>query len=84
MAKTKHRKDSPKRDTDALETPDEQGRAVSIDPSPEGRLMQVDTIDTPDVEPLSPEGERERGEAIDDRAARDARMTVRKREHSAD
>ena len=43
--------------------------------------MQVETIDSADT--TNP-GERPRGADLDDRAADEARMDVRRREHSAD
>jgi hypothetical protein len=61
--------------------PDTTGRADSVEPGPEDRLMQLDTIDVPD--PANPD-DRSRGQDIDDRAADAARMAVRRREHSAD
>ena len=57
------------------------GRITDIDPSPEGRMMQVETIETPDT---SNPGGVTRSQDIDDRAADEARMQVRRQEHSAD
>jgi hypothetical protein len=60
------------------------GRARTVDDSPEGDLMQVGTIASRDADPLA-EGNNEGGvDDVDDRAANEARMAVRKQEHSAD
>ena len=61
--------------------PDATGRALGIDAGPEDRLMQIDTIDTPAT---TDPGGRSRSHDPDDRAADEARMDVRRREHSAD
>lgn len=62
-----------------------KGRALEIEPSPEGRLMQIDTISTPDEDVLSQhDSPQAASDETEDRAARDARMEVRRREHSAD
>ena len=74
------RSDDELNDTDRLE-PNITGRAVSIEPGPEERLMQLETIDSADT--TNP-GDRQGGSDIDDRAADAARMDVRRREHSAD
>jgi hypothetical protein len=75
------------RETDDQSTPTETpvtGRARTVDDSPEGDLMQVRTIASRDADPLA-EGNNEGGvEGVDDRAANDARMAVRKQEHSAE
>lgn len=63
----------------------EGGRALDVDPSPEGSLMRMGTVTTSEPAPLPPDMEREATfEEIDDRAADAARMAVRRREHSAD
>jgi hypothetical protein len=63
----------------------EGGRALSIEPSSEGDLMRMGTISTADPAALPPDMDREDTFAeIDNRAADDARMAVRKQDHSAD
>src|SRR4051812_28839855 len=63
----------------------EGGRALDIDPSPEGSMMRMGTVTTSEPAPLPPDMDREATfEEIDDRAADEARMAVRRREHSAD
>jgi hypothetical protein len=63
----------------------EGGRALSVDPSPEGALMHMGTVTTSEPAPLPPDMDRDATfDAIDDREADAARMEVRRREHSAD
>jgi hypothetical protein len=82
----KHTRDESRTSDEAVDRrdriqPDTTGRALSIDAGPEDRLMQIDTIDT--AETTDPVG-RSRKDDFDDRAADEARMDVRRREHSAD
>ena len=62
----------------------ESGRALTIDSSPEGRLMQVGTLDTGAPAEEAEARQSKVFEKIDDRAANEARMDVRRREASAD
>jgi hypothetical protein len=60
------------------------GRPITIDSSPEGDLMQIRSISSPDDDPLATADTEAAADDIDERAAQDARMAVRRREHSAD
>ena len=63
----------------------EGGRGVRIESSPEGDLMRMGTVTTSEPAALPPDLDRDDTfEQIDDRAADEARMEVRRREHSAD
>jgi hypothetical protein len=63
----------------------EGGRGVVVESSPEDNLMRMGTITTSEPAALPPDLDREETfKRIDDRAADDARMEVRRREHSAD
>jgi len=63
----------------------EGGRGLTVEPGPEDQLMRMGTITTSEPAPVTPDMDREETfREIDDRAADDARMEVRRREHSAD
>jgi hypothetical protein len=63
----------------------EGGRGVTVDPSPEARAMHTGTVTTSQPAALPPDMERDADlEEIDNRAAREAALDVRRREHSAD
>jgi hypothetical protein len=63
----------------------EGGRFFPLERDPEDDLMRMGTVTTSEPAPLPPDMEREAAlEAIDERAAEDARLEVRRREHSAD
>jgi hypothetical protein len=71
--------------TAPLEDASRGGRALDVEPSPEGRLMQVRTIESQDRDPLDPTREGDSAfEAIDERAERDVRMRVREHERSSE
>ena len=63
----------------------EGGRIVPIDGSPEARMLHEGEIATGEAVPLPPDMRREASfAAIDDFAAEEARLEVRRQEHSAD
>jgi hypothetical protein len=63
----------------------EGGRGVRMEGSPEDDLMRMGTITTAEPAALPPDLDGDDTfEKIDDRAADEARMEVRRREHSAD
>ena len=62
----------------------EGGRGANLEESPEARLMRQGSVTTSNPAPLPPDMDRERFEEIDKAAADEARMDVRRREHSAD
>jgi hypothetical protein len=83
--RTNRSSDSDAPGTAPLDDSSRGGRALDIESSPEGRLMQIRSIDTPDRDPLSPKPEGDSAfEAIDERAERDVRMKVREHEHSGE
>lgn len=60
------------------------GRVITEDSSPEGRQMQLGTFEARESQPEHAEDQQSVFDELDDRAARDVRMQVRQREHSAD
>ena len=63
----------------------EGGRGLTVENGPEDELMRLGTITTSELAAVTPDMDREQAfEEIDKRAADDARMEVRRREHSAD
>ena len=63
----------------------EGGRGAPVDESPEARMMRQGSVTTSNPAPLPPDMEQQdRFEEIDNAAADEARMDVRRREHSAD
>ena len=92
MAKDKQPPGSAARQTDASDpaprkgfVESEGGRGITVDTSPEARAMHTGTVTTSQPAALPPDMEREAAlEEIDNRAAREAALDVRRREHSAD
>ena len=62
----------------------EDGRGVTVESGPEDQLMRFGTATASNPEPLPPDMQREQDiNDIDTRAADDAAMEVRRREHSS-
>jgi len=62
----------------------EGGRRTPVEGSPEERLMQIDNVTAGEAAPDDRSRRERTFDEIDDRAAGDARMDVRRREHSAE